>query len=109
MWLAPDHFIFSRGRIGGSQAGPVLLDTGGAGLGVVLTSDQAAEDDVAADYSDPGTYLGVTGYPCQAGQVSLGRITRRDIPGPSGRSPRPRISASATSARSRMSSSGRCR
>jgi hypothetical protein len=89
MWLAPDHFIFSRGRIGGSQAGLVLLDTGGAGLGVVLTSDQAAEDDVAADYSDPGAYLGVTGYPCEAGQVSLGRVTRRDIPGAVGPFPPP--------------------
>ena len=81
MWLAPDHFIFSRCRIGGSAEGLVLLDTGGVGLGVVLTTAQATADDVTPDDSLPGRYLGVTGYPCIASQVSLGSVTRRDIPG----------------------------
>jgi hypothetical protein len=81
MWLAPDHFIFSRGRIGGSAEGLVLLDTGGVGLGVVLTTAQAPADDVIPDDGLPGSYLGVTGYPCTASQVSLGPVTRRDIPG----------------------------
>lgn len=81
LWLAPDHFIFSRGRIGGSAEGLVLLDTGGVGLGVVLTNAQAVADDVTPDKSDPGTYLGVTGYPCTPSQVSLGQVVRQDITG----------------------------
>jgi len=89
VWLAPDHFIFSRGRIGGSRTGLVLLDTGGVGLGVVLTAAQAAADDVAPDYADPGSYLGVTGYPATASEVSLGPVTRRDIDGAVGPFPPP--------------------
>ncbi len=81
MWLAPDHFIFSRGRIGGSAEGLVLLDTGGVGVGVVLTTAQATADDVIPEDGLPGSYLGVTGYPCTASPVSLGSVTRRDIPG----------------------------
>jgi predicted aspartyl protease len=88
MWLAPDHFIVSRGQLG-AATGLVLVDTGGAGLGVVLTRDQAAEDGISPDYADPGTYLGVTGYPCTAGQVSLGQVIRRDVPGAVGPFPPP--------------------
>jgi Aspartyl protease len=81
MRLAPDHFIFAHGRIGASATGLLLLDTGGAGLGVVLSGDQAGADDVVPDYGDPGTYLGVPGYPCVASKVSLGPVTRQNIPG----------------------------
>jgi tetratricopeptide (TPR) repeat protein len=80
MWLAPDHFVFSRGRIG-SGSGLTLLDTGGVGLGVVLSAEQAATDGVVPDYDDPGSYLGVTGYPCVADRVGLGPVERRGIPG----------------------------
>jgi predicted aspartyl protease len=81
LWLAPDHFMFSHGRIGHAGPGPVLLDTGGVGLGVVLTKAQAAQADVTPDYSQPGPYLGVTAYPCTVGQVELGPVARRDVPG----------------------------
>jgi hypothetical protein len=86
LWLAPDHFMFSRGSIGDSGQGLVLLDTGGIGLGVVLTTAQAAAAHVVPDYSDPGAYLGVTGYPCVADPIKLGlpgpgRVVRRDVPG----------------------------
>jgi tetratricopeptide (TPR) repeat protein len=79
LWLAPDHFIFSWGRIADSAPGPVLIDTGGVGLGVVLSTAQAAAADVVPDYADPGSYLGATGYPCTAG-ITLDRV-RRDVPG----------------------------
>jgi len=79
LWLAPDHFIFSWGRIGDSSPGPVLIDTGGVGLGVVLSTAQAAAAGVIPDYSDPGSYLGATGYPCIT-EVTLDRV-RRDVPG----------------------------
>lgn len=79
LWLAPDHFIFSWGRVGSSVPGPVLIDTGGVGLGVVLSTAQAAAADVVPDYADPESDLGVTCYPCTA-DVALGRV-RRDVPG----------------------------
>jgi hypothetical protein len=79
LWLAPDHFIFSWGRIGDSVPGPVLIDTGGVGLGVVLSTAQATAADVVPDYAHPGSYLGATGYPCTT-QVTLDRV-RRDVPG----------------------------
>jgi tetratricopeptide (TPR) repeat protein len=79
LWLAPDHFIFSWGRIGDSVPGPVLIDTGGIGLGVVLSTGQAAAADVVPDYADPGSYLGATGYPCTA-RVTLDQA-RRTVPG----------------------------
>lgn len=89
MWLAPDHFVVARGRIGTSGRRLLLLDTGGAGLGVVLTGDQAAADGVVPDSGDPGTFLGVPGYPCVASEVSLGPVTRRNVPGAVGPFPPP--------------------
>jgi len=82
LWLAPDHFIFSWGRVGESVPGPVLIDTGGVGLGVVLSTAQAAAADVVPDYAAPESDLGVTCYPCTA-SVEVGRV-RRDVPGVAG-------------------------
>jgi hypothetical protein len=80
LWLAPDHFIFSRGSIGKAGPGPVLVDTGGVGLGVVLTGPQAAGAGVNVDYGKPATDFGVTVYPCTA-SVALGRVACGDTPG----------------------------
>jgi Aspartyl protease/Tetratricopeptide repeat len=79
LWLAPDHFIFSWGRIGDSVPGLVLIDTGGVGLGVVLSTAQAAAAGVTPDYADPESDFGVTVYPCTA-RVSVGRMPRT-VPG----------------------------
>jgi hypothetical protein len=79
LWLAPDHFIFSWGRIGDSVPGPLLIDTGGVGVGVVLSTAQAAAAEVVPDYGEPESDFGVTVYPCTA-QVSVGRV-RRSVPG----------------------------
>jgi hypothetical protein len=79
LWLAPDHFIFSWGRVGESVPGPVLIDTGGVGLGAVLSTAQAAAGQVVPDYAAPESDLGVTCYPCTA-EVALGQV-RRGVPG----------------------------
>jgi len=79
LWLAPDHFIFSWGRVGESVPGPVLIDTGGVGLGAVLSTAQAAAGQVVPDYAAPESDLGVTCYPCTA-EVALGQM-RRGVPG----------------------------
>jgi Aspartyl protease len=83
LWLAPDHFIFSQGSVGMAGPGPVLIDTGGVGLGVVLTKAQASVADVVPDYGKPELDLGVTVYPCTA-DVAIGAVTRRDLPGVAG-------------------------
>jgi tetratricopeptide (TPR) repeat protein len=79
LWLAPDHFIFSWGRVGESVPGPVLIDTGGVGLGAVLSTAQATAGRVVPDYAAPESDLGVTCYPCTA-EVALGQV-RRGVPG----------------------------
>jgi tetratricopeptide (TPR) repeat protein len=79
LWLAPDHFLFSWGRVGESLPGPVLIDTGGVGLGAVLSTAQATAGQVAPDYAAPESDLGVTCYPCTA-EVALGQV-RRGVPG----------------------------
>jgi hypothetical protein len=80
LWLAPDHFLFSWGGVGHAGPGLVLLDTGGIGLGVVLTSAQAAAAGVVPDRARPMRDLGVTGYPCTA-QAALGGRPRSAVPG----------------------------
>jgi hypothetical protein len=79
LWLAPDHFIFSWGRVGESVLGPVLIDTGGVGLGAVLSTAQATAGRVVPDYAVPESDLGVTCYPCTA-EVALGQV-QRGVPG----------------------------
>jgi len=80
LWLAPDHFIFTEGRVGKAGPGPVLIDTGGIGLGVVLTAAQAAAAGVVPDHGKPELDFGVTVYPCTA-SVALGPVAYRDLPG----------------------------
>ena len=80
LWLAPDHFLFSLGAIGHTGPDLVLLDTGGVGLGVVLTGPQAAAAGVVPDRARPVRDLGVTGYPCTA-RAALGALPRSAVPG----------------------------
>jgi hypothetical protein len=80
LWLAPDHFLFSSGDVGHAGPGLVLLDTGGVGLGLVLTAAQAAAAGIVPDRAEPVTDLGVTGYPCTA-QAALGGLPPRTVPG----------------------------
>lgn len=80
LWLAPDHFIFSRGSVGKAGPGLLLVDTGGVGLGIVLTQAQAEAADVIPDYAKPETDFGVTVYPCTT-DVTIGHVQRRDMPG----------------------------
>ena len=80
LWYAPDHFLFSWAAVGHAGPGLVLLDTGGVGLGAVLTGAQAAAAGIVPDYARPVTDLGVNGYPCTA-QVALGGLPGRAVPG----------------------------
>jgi hypothetical protein len=80
-WLAPDHFLYSWGRVGALGPGIVGLDTGGPGLGVVLREENAGPAGVVPDRTRPRTFFGVTVYPCVADEVALGGTVRRQVPG----------------------------
>jgi hypothetical protein len=69
--------------VGKAGPGLILVDTGGVGLGVVLTPAQAATAGVVPDYGKPEKDFGVTVYPCSA-DVALGDVTRRNMPGVAG-------------------------
>ena len=81
LWLAPDHFLYSWGRVGALGPGIVGLDTGGPGLGVVLRDENAERAGVVPDLTRPRTFFGVTVHPCVADEVALGDTVRRQVPG----------------------------
>src|SRR5262249_17665045 len=70
LWLAPDHFLFSRGSINDFGPAVVALDTGGPGIGVAMTAEIAAQAGVVPDYTMPRPFRGpgfdFTAYPCVA-------------------------------------------
>jgi Aspartyl protease len=84
LWMAPDHFLFSRGSINDFGPGLFAVDTGGPGVGVGMTDEIAAKAGVVPDFTMPRKFRGpgfdVTVYPCVA-DVSLGTVVRRDLPG----------------------------
>jgi tetratricopeptide (TPR) repeat protein len=81
LWMAPDHFLFSRGSINDFGPALVSLDTGGPGFGVAMTDEIAARAGIVPDYTMPRQFFGVTVYPCVTDEVRLGTAARRDIPG----------------------------
>jgi tetratricopeptide (TPR) repeat protein len=80
-WMAPDHYLFSRGSI--NDVGPALvkLDTGGPGFGVGMRDEIAAQAGIVPDYTRPRQFFGVTVHPCVTDEVRLGTGVRRDVPG----------------------------
>ena len=85
MWLVGDHFIFARASVNGTAKALFNIDTGGAGLGVQLTKASLDADGIAPDLSKARDFVGGAGaaraVPFSAGTVSLGRFTRRNVPG----------------------------
>jgi predicted aspartyl protease len=85
LWLAPDHYLFSRGSINDFGPGLFAIDTGGPGVGVAMTDEIAAKAGIVPDYTMPRPFRGpgfdFTVYPCVADEVSLGTVARRDLPG----------------------------
>jgi hypothetical protein len=80
-WLAPDHYLYSWGRVNTLGPGLVGLDTGGPTLGVVMRDEPAALAGVVPDYTRPRQFFGATVYPCVADEVALGHVVRHQIPG----------------------------
>lgn len=78
LWLAADHLPFTLGSLNGYGPGVALLDTGGIGLGVLATEENAQRAGIEIDYDHP-----VPGgfYPIKPARVSIGRTVGRNLPG----------------------------
>jgi predicted aspartyl protease len=85
MWLVPDHFIFARARVNGTFDGLFSIDTGGAGIGIMLTKASLAATHIVPEEAKVSSGFGGGGevriVPFTAASVSLGALTRRDVAG----------------------------
>jgi predicted aspartyl protease len=84
LWLAADHIPFTLGSLNDYGPGVVCLDTGGIGVGVMTTEDQAKRAGIEIDYAHPNSNGGITSYPIQPARISLGATIGRDVPGMAG-------------------------
>ncbi|MFL6075983.1 MAG: aspartyl protease family protein [Mycobacteriales bacterium] len=85
LWLALDHVPFTMGSINGYGPRVARLDTGAAGLGVIMTEEKAKRAGVPIDYAHPITANGaIVAYPIAPDTMSLGTATGRHVPGIAG-------------------------
>jgi hypothetical protein len=85
MWLVPDHFIFGRAQVNETFDGLFSIDTGGAGIGMMLTKAALAATHITPDQSKASSGFGGGGevrvLPFTALSVSLGSFTRHNVEG----------------------------
>jgi hypothetical protein len=85
MWLVPDHFIFARAQVNETFDGLFSIDTGGAGIGMMLTKPTLAATHITPDQSKASSGFGGGGdvrlLPFTAASVSLGSFTRHNVEG----------------------------
>jgi hypothetical protein len=85
LWLALDHVPFTLGSVNGYGPRVARLDTGAAGLGVIMTEEKAQRAGVAIDYDDPITANGsIIAYPIAPDTMALGKAVGRHVPGIAG-------------------------
>jgi Aspartyl protease/Tetratricopeptide repeat len=85
MWLVPDHFIFGRAQVNETLDGLFSIDTGGAGIGMMLTKAALTATHITPDQSKASSGFGGGGevrvLPFTAASVSLGSFTRHNVQG----------------------------
>jgi hypothetical protein len=85
MWLVPDHFVFGRAQVNKTFDGLFSIDTGGAGIGMMLTKATLAATHITPDQSKASSGFGGGGdvrvLPFTAASVSLGSFTRYNVEG----------------------------
>jgi hypothetical protein len=83
-WLVGDHFIFARAHLQHGSEGLFVVDTGGAGFGLMATKPVLDEAGVALDPANARTGMGGGGpvmiVPFRSG-ATLGSMTVEDVPG----------------------------
>jgi predicted aspartyl protease len=81
LWLAGDHVPCTLGSLDDYGPRVASLDTGGMGMGVMTTEENAKRAGIEIDYEHPTTGGGMTSYPITPARISLGRKVGRNIPG----------------------------
>ncbi|WP_051425548.1 retropepsin-like aspartic protease [Jiangella gansuensis] len=82
-WMAPDHFLFAPATVEGHGPRVCSIDTGGPGIGLVVTEADAEMLGLEVDYDDEQHFFGKPVYPFTGASVRMGKI-RRDVPGIAG-------------------------
>lgn len=81
LWIAADHVPCSLGSVNDLGPRVASLDTGGMGLGIMMTEDNAKKAGVAIDYDHPSDQGPMKAYPITPDRISLGRAVGGKMPG----------------------------
>ncbi|WP_329086585.1 aspartyl protease family protein [Actinomadura citrea] len=81
LWIAGDHVPCSLGSVNALGPRVASLDTGGMGLGIMMTENNAKRAKVAIDYDHPNDQGPMKSYPISPERISLGGAVGRDVPG----------------------------
>ncbi|MET7463180.1 aspartyl protease family protein [Nonomuraea sp. NPDC005501] len=81
LWLAGDHVPCTLGSLNDYGPRVASLDTGGMGMGVMTTEENAKKAGIEIDYAHPDTGGGMTVYPITPARMSLGKTVGRNVPG----------------------------
>ncbi|GAA3587853.1 hypothetical protein GCM10022419_082650 [Nonomuraea rosea] len=84
LWLAGDHVPCTLGSVNDYGPRVASVDTGGMGLGIMMTVANAERAGVEIDYDHPQDSGGMTSYAIAPARISLGRATGRNVPGVAG-------------------------
>ncbi|WP_433224590.1 aspartyl protease family protein [Microtetraspora malaysiensis] len=81
LWLAADHLPCTLGSVNDYGPRVASVDTGGMGLGILMTEENAKRAGVAIDYDHPQNSGGMPSYLITPARISLGRAVGRNVPG----------------------------
>jgi tetratricopeptide (TPR) repeat protein len=81
LWLAGDHVPCTLGSVNDYGPRVASVDTGGMGLGIMMTEENAERAGVEIDYDHPQNSGGMTSYSITPARISLGRAVGRNVPG----------------------------
>jgi predicted aspartyl protease len=81
LWLAGDHIPCTLGSLNDYGPRVASLDTGGMGMGIMTTKENAERARIEIDYDHPQTGGGMTTYPISPARISLGKAVGRNVPG----------------------------
>ena len=81
LWLAADHLPCTLGSVNDYGPRVASVDTGGMGLGIMMTEENAKRAGVEIDYDNPQNPGGMPAYPITPARIDLGRAVGRNVPG----------------------------
>ncbi|HEY3868466.1 MAG TPA: aspartyl protease family protein [Actinocrinis sp.] len=81
LWLADTHFPCTLGSLNDFGPHVVSMDTGGPGVGIVVTDQVAQEADIPVDDQDPVLFLGALRPSVSPDRIALGDAVGTHVPG----------------------------